>query len=87
MSTQMRGCDAGDWRLGDESAFTPRMIASLRGVRSIAAGHFTSLAVDSAGAVFGWGKEEVLGLQLTDTQLADASIRRPRRLDSLTVQA
>ena len=68
-------------RLGhgdEEHTSTPRVVVGLRGVRAIAAGTFTSLAVDSAGAVFWWGHGEVLGLQLSN-QLA------PRRLESLAL--
>ena len=74
-----------DGQLGhgdEESAYTPRVIASLRGVRAIAAGSATSLAVDSAGAVFGWGRAAALGLQPAAVQ-AQLS---PRRFPSLVAE-
>ena len=63
-----------------EDAPTPRVIASLHGVRAIAAGDATSFAIDSVGAVFGWGNGEALGLEATEDQLVS------RRFDSVVVQ-
>ena len=77
--------DAGRLGHGDaEHTTTPRVIAGLRGVRSIAAGSATSFAVDSAGAVFGWGEGVALGLRLTAMNTVN-HLAAPCRINSLVV--
>ena len=64
--------ERGQLGLGDRSdQVSPRPIESLRGLRisTIAAGPSNSLAINSDGAIHGWGSPHTLGLGVEEDQL------------------